>query len=83
MRIDAPQELHDPENLLTYSGGIFTAKTGYSSYVWWLDGSKLTASSKTLDVKSKNLNAGAHTLMLVVMDETCSVYSATAVFVIN
>lgn len=83
MRIDAPQELHDPENLLTYSDGIFTAKKGVFSYAWWLDGSKLNAVSNKLDVKSRNLSAGAHTLMLVVTDEYGDVYSATAVFVIN
>lgn len=71
-------EHQDVENLLTYADGLFTAKSDFSSYTWWVDSTKLSIYTKTYRLVTANLSDGYHSVMVVVQNSAGEKYSATA-----
>ena len=47
---------------------VFTAKAGYDSYVWSIDGTFATTTTNTHSVNLSDLSSGTHTLLLVATD---------------
>ena len=73
----------DVQNLLTENSGTFTAKTGFSAYEWWCDGTKLGISAAQITLSDLSGGRGYHELMLIATDAEGSKYSATATFFIE
>ena len=67
----------DPEGLITYDEGsqTFTAKEGYSSYEWFIDG-KLQGGDQSFILNTGNMTGGIYTVMLIVTTESGDMYSA-------
>ena len=74
--VSAPPEL---SLTLHESTNTFTATSGFSSYVWRIDGTKATETSYQYTVNTASLSAGVHNVTVAVRDETGSLYSARAV----
>ena len=55
---------------------VFTAKAGYASYVWSIDGDMQTTTLNTYSVSSSSLSAGNHTLLLVATDASGKYHDA-------
>ena len=77
------QSLSAPPELslsLNESTNTFTATSGFTSYVWRIDGSKTTeTSSYQYTVNTTTLSAGVHNITVAVRDENGLLYSARAV----
>ena len=71
-------EHQDIENLLTYDNGVFTAKSGFESYTWWLDSTTVSIETETYKLITKDLSDGYHTVMVVVKKSDGEKNSATA-----
>ena len=82
--VTVPSLEQDISGLLSYSNttNIFTAKSGFSAYEWWLDGEKENNQTRYFTVNSSLLSSGNHNLMLVVKDYSGKKYSASSEFVI-
>ena len=67
----------DPEGLITYDEGsqTFTAKEGYSSYEWFIDG-ELQGGNQSFILNTNNMTGGIYTVMLIVTTESGDMYSA-------
>ena len=68
---------NDPENLITYDeeSQTFTAKEGYSSYEWFIDGD-LQSGNQSFILSTDNMTGGIYTVMLIVTTESGEEYSA-------
>ena len=64
------------EDLLIYEDSLFHAKSGFSTYTWWLDDIKTSQTGKRFSIS--NLSKGNHNLMLIVEATSGDVYSSTA-----
>lgn len=70
----------DPAINLTLSGNTFSAASGFASYLWRIDGTKVTtATTNTYTVDTSALEAGVHNITLAVRGTDGMRYSATAV----
>ena len=63
---------------LSLSGSTFTATGGFASYVWRLDGSKLSATGSTCTIDTASLEAGVYSIVVLATDSDGRIYSATA-----
>jgi len=69
----------DPEKLITYEeeSQTFTAKEGYSSYEWFIDGDlQETQTTNIFTLNTDNMTGGIYTVMLIVTTESGEEYSA-------
>lgn len=66
----------DEQLNLTLTGNTFTAKSGFSSYLWKLDGSKVNVTGNSFTVTTSTLEEGIHNVTLVVTDSKGNRYSA-------
>ena len=69
----------DPENLITYDeeSQTFTAKEGYSSYEWFINGDLQDENSNKFTLITTNMSSGGiYTVMLIVTTESGDMYSA-------
>ena len=70
---------NDPEKLITYDekSQTFTAKEGYSSYEWFIDGDLQDENSNNFTLITTNMpSGGIYTVMLIVTTESGDMYSA-------
>ena len=70
---------NDPEKLITYDekSQTFTAKEGYSSYEWFIDGDLQDENSNNFTLITTNMSSGGiYTVMLIVTTESGDMYSA-------
>lgn len=70
---------NDPEKLITYDekSQTFTAKEGYSSYEWFIDGDLQDENSNKFTLITTNMSSGGiYTVMLIVTTESGEEYSA-------
>ncbi|MBQ4555564.1 MAG: InlB B-repeat-containing protein [Spirochaetaceae bacterium] len=70
---------NDPEKLITYDekSQTFTAKEGYSSYEWFIDGDLQDENSNKFTLITTNMSSGGiYTVMLIVTTESGDMYSA-------
>lgn len=70
---------NDPEKLITYDekSQTFTAKEGYSSYEWFIDGDLQDENSNMFTLITTNMSSGGiYTVMLIVTTESGDMYSA-------
>ena len=70
---------NDPEKLITYDeeSQTFTAKEGYSSYEWFIDGDlQETQTTNIFTLNTDNITGGIYTVMLIVTTESGDMYSA-------
>lgn len=70
---------NDPEKLITYDeeSQTFTAKEGYSSYEWFIDGDLQDENSNKFTLITTNMpSGGIYTVMLIVTTESGDMYSA-------
>ena len=67
----------DPEGLISYDeeSQTFTAKEGYSSYEWFIDG-ELQGGDQSFILNTDNMTGGIYTVMLIVTTESGDMYSA-------
>ena len=70
----------DLEPNVAESGGsyVFSAKSGYSSYVWTINGSIQTTTENSVTLASSTLAVGSNALLLVATDSSGEVHEATA-----
>lgn len=75
----------DNSDLLTYDSKNqkFSAKNGYETYSWWIDGAKTTEINKSFILKESDYSVGNHSVMLVVTDLLGNTYSESKVFTIS
>ncbi|MBP5601705.1 MAG: hypothetical protein J6X78_03160 [Treponema sp.] len=75
----------DITDLITYESENqkFNAKNGYTTYSWWIDGTKTNETSKSFIFKESDYPIGNHTVMLVVKDSSGNTYSASKIFTIS
>ena len=69
----------DPEKLITYDekSQTFTAKEGYSSYEWFIDGDLQDENSNNFTLITTNMSSGGiYTVMLIVTTNSGEEYSA-------
>ena len=76
-------EYSEVDNLITYEKFIFSAKSGFASYSWWIDTTKTNNTSRVFNLNALEFTEGNHTLLLVVTDDNGNTYSNTIEIVIN
>lgn len=76
-------EYSEVDNLITYEKFIFSAKSGFASYSWWIDTTKTNNTSRVFNLNVLEFTEGNHTLLLVVTDDNGNTYSNTIEIVIN
>ena len=77
-------ESNDPEiNLQQVTNDdkvTFTAKDGFESYAWYIDGEKqVDVTGETFELNTSSRDAANYSIMVIVTDSSKVYYSATAV----
>ncbi len=77
-------DYQDIDDLLSYDDSLqrFIAKKGYSNYVWWIDGTKQTEIKNYYEITDK-INAGNHTIVIIVQDSDGNYFSSTRSFYVS
>ena len=75
----------DEVDLLSYNSfkQSFVAKSGFSSYEWWIDDIKASEADSNYRLSNSNIAIGNHTLVLVVTDSSGKTFSATQLFTVT
>ena len=61
----------------------FTAKSGYLSYMWSIDGDIVSTSVNSYSVTTSSLTSGSHTLLLIATDSSGGVHNASTMITVE
>lgn len=84
--ITVPTYTNDDLELTASASGtnyVFTAKAGYSSYIWTIDSTSETTTSETWTMSASGLSVGTHTLLLIATDSSGNSHEATTTITIS